>query len=583
MTKITDRDYQVYAVDSIFHYFRNNPTGNPVVAMPTGTGKSVVIARFLQKVFSQWANQKIMMVTHVKELIEQNYEKLLSLWPTAPAGIHSAGLGKKDVHQKIIFGGIGTAVNAASLFGHVDLLLIDECHLVSPNETTMYRKFINKLMAINPNLRVIGFTATKYRLGMGLITDEGGLFTDTCVDMTTIEVFNWFIAQGYLLPPIPRPTKLDIDFESLHTRGGEFIDSELQQTMDRDYITERAIREAQELGADRQSWLVFTTGVEHAIHVADAMNSMGIPTVAVHSKLTKAEREEAIRGFKTGRYRAVTNNNVLTTGFDFPAIDLIIMLRPTQSPILWVQMLGRGTRPVYTDGFDLTTTEGRLASIASSQKQNCLVLDFGKNTKRLGPINDPVLPKKKGNKKGEAPVKECPMCSTINHASVRVCIYCGYNFPIETKLNIEASTDALVKDDLPVVEEFNVEHVTYSKHEKAGKPPMVKVGYYCGYRAFYEYVCFEHNDFAGRKARQWWKRRTNIDYPNSTDEALELIDKVQTATSLRVWTNKQYPEIMDVCLDGSRFGKQEPCPVDKPVVNVIGRASDNVPDEDIPF
>ena len=135
------------------------------------------------------------------------------------------------------------------------------------------------------------------------------------------------------------------------------------------------------------------------------------------------------------------------------------------------------------------------------------------------------------------------------------------------------------------MEEFNVEHVNYTKHEKAGKPPMVKVSYYCGYRAFHEYVCFEHQDFAGRKARQWWKRRTQEDFPASTEEALDRIDKIKTATSLRVWTNKQYPEIMDVCLDGSKFGKQEPCPVDSPVVNIIGRvkATTEEFDEDIPF
>ncbi len=584
MTVITDRDYQVYAVDSVFRYFEKF-TGNPVVVMPTGTGKSIVIARFLQRVFKAWPNQKVMMVTHVKELIEQNYEKLLSAWPSAPAGINSAGLGKKDTHQRIIFGGIGTVANKAASFGHVDLLLVDECHLISPHEGTMYRKFINALMTRNPNLKVIGLSATPYRLGMGLITEEGGIFTDVCVDMTTVEAFNWFIDQGYLLPPIPKKTQLKVDLSGVHTRGGEFIESELQFAVDKDEITEKAIREAMEIGHNRQAWLVFTAGVEHACHVADMMNMMGIPTIAIHSKMTKSERDEGLRLFKKGHYRAATNNNVLTTGFDYPAIDLILMLRPTQSPVLWVQMLGRGTRPLFVDGFDLSSVEGRRSSITASPKQNCLVLDFAGNTKRLGPINDPVLPKKKGKGSGEAPVKECPVCATYNHAAARICISCGYNFPIETKLRSEASTEELVKIDLPIVEEFKVSHVTYAKHEKRDKPPMVRVTYYCGYRSFSEYVCFEHPDFAGRKATQWWRKRTQIDRPTTTEAALDIIEKVNVPTSIRVWINKQYPEIMDFCFDGSMFGKQEACPLDKPQVDVTGKIKQykDVEDEDIPF
>lgn len=585
MTIVQDRDYQTFGVDSIFTYFKEHKVGNPIVVMPTGTGKSIIIARFLQRVFSSWPNQKIMMVTHVKELIEQNYEKLLSVWPSAPAGIYSAGLGKNDIHQKIIFGGIASVANKYLSFGHVDIILVDECHLISPHENTMYRKFINGLLTRNPNLRVIGLSATPYRLGMGLITEEGGLFTDVCVDMTTVEAFNWFIDQGYLLPPIPKKTTLKLDLDGVHTRGGEYIDSELQVAVNKDEITEKAIREAMELGADRQSWLVFTSGVEHAIRVCEMMNDMGIPTVSVHSKLTKEERNEAIRGLKSGKYRAATNNNVLTTGFDHPPIDLILMLRPTQSPVLWVQMLGRGTRPCFVAGFDLTTKEGRVASINASHKQNCLVLDFAGNTKRLGPINDPVIPKKKGKGAGEAPVKECPACNTYNHAAARLCISCGYEFPLETKLRNEASTDELIKADMPIVEQFKINHITYSKHEKRDAPPMVKVAYYCGYRAFYEYICFEHTNYAGRKARMWWRQRSEIDpFPSSTAEALEIIDRVKVPTAIKVWVNKTYPEIMDFCFDGSDFGQKEPCPIDVPAVNVTGRFTkqEDIP-EDIPF
>lgn len=390
------RDYQDYAIESIFRYFEEGGEGNPVVAMPTGTGKSVVIGGFIQRAFQRYPGQRVMKLTHVKELIEQNFEKLLAIWPTAPAGIFSAGLRRRDAYCPITYAGIATAIKAVETFGHVDLLLIDECHLVSPKADTMYQAFINGLKKVNPYLKVIGFTATHYRMGQGLLIEEGGLFTDVCVDMTTLEAFNWFLAEGYLCPLVPRPTRTELDVEGVEIRQGEYNLKQLQEAVDRDEVTHAALLEALEMGHDRQHWLVFASGVEHAIHVAAMLESLGVSATCVHSKMSDGERDQRLADYKAGKYRAMVNNGILTTGFDFPAIDLIVMLRPTQSPGLWVQMLGRGTRPLYAPGFDLETTEGRLAAIINSPKRNCLVLDFAGNTRRLGPINDPVIPKRKG-------------------------------------------------------------------------------------------------------------------------------------------------------------------------------------------
>ena len=141
---IQTRDYQTAAVRSLYDYFENR-TGNPVIAMPTGTGKSVVIAEFLRSIYTAYPHQRVIVATHVKELIAQNYEKLRIVWPHAPAGIYSAGLGRRDNMQRITFAGIASISKKAALFGHIDLLIIDEAHLVSPAEETMYRGFINAL------------------------------------------------------------------------------------------------------------------------------------------------------------------------------------------------------------------------------------------------------------------------------------------------------------------------------------------------------------------------------------------------------------------------------------------------------
>lgn len=304
---------------------------------------------------------------------------------------------------------------------------------------------------------------------------------------------------------------------------------------------------------------------------------MGIPTGCVHSK--RDDRDKTIADFKAGRLRAVVNNNVLTTGFDDPEIDLIIVLRPTASPVLWVQMLGRGTRPLFVPGYDLDTIEGRLQSISASQKHDCLVLDYAGNTQRLGPINDPVIPKKKGEKTGEAPMKACPMCGTYYHVSVRICTAenlitrqpCGHEFEFKNKLEDKASDQVLIVGDVPKIQIFAVDHVTISKHTKADRPPMVKLTYYCGSKSFNEFVCVEHKDFAFRKATQWWRERGKGPMPKSTDELMSVIKSLPVATHLRVWMKKPYPEVMATDLTGTAFGKTERADYDEgPTVEVTG-------------
>lgn len=600
---IIARDYQEAAADSVFEYF-SRKSGNPVIAMPTGTGKSVVIARLLWRIYSQYPNERVMVLTHVKELIEQNHAKLMSMWPGAPAGIYSAGLGRRDVQFPITFAGIASVAKRAAHFGHVGLVIVDEAHTVSTAEKTMYDNFIKELQKVNPWIKVIGLTATPWRLGHGKITEDG-VFTDLCFDLTSEQCFTWLIQQGYLCPLIPKNTAAKLDTDGVHTRGGEFIASELAKAVDKDDKTREALREAVALAGDRWSWLLFCAGVEHSINTARILTELGIPCEAVHSDLSKTERDRILRDWKSGKLRAVANNNVLTTGIDHPALDCIVMLRPTMSTVLWVQMLGRGTRPFYASGYDLSTQQGRLDAIAASHKHNCLVLDFARNTPRLGPINDPVIPKKKGEAKGDAPVKLCQPCGTYNHASARFCMLCGQDFPVHgPKLSVTAGTQALVKglDANPIVEVLKVDTVTYGKHFKHGKPPSMKVSYFCGLRRFQDFVCFEHQEeFPARKAREWWRARAPgpqgamSPSPASTNDALLLAEHLKVPTHLRVHLNATpYPRVLATCFDGSAFGSIEPTE-DRPDVSVnttepvpkgavtLAPAEFDVSDDDIPF
>jgi DNA repair protein RadD len=598
-----DRPYQTEAVGSIWNYFYKDQ-GNPLIAMPTGTGKSVVIARFLQGVFAQYPRQRIMLLTHVKELIQQNYEKLMMIWPFAPAGIYSAGLGEKNANCPLTFAGIQSVWKKWHIFGHIDLILIDEAHLLSPNDQTMYRSFLAGLASVNPFLKVVGFTATPWRLGHGhlcdpSITSKGdeipSLFTDVCFDITGTDAFNRLIAEGYLCPLIPRRPRVELAVDGLHLRGGEFIESEMQQRFDKDEITEAALREALEIAhnENRRHWLVFASGIEHADHIGSMLDYLGVSNGVVHSK--REGRDKTIADFKRGEITADVNNNVLTTGFDSPHIDLIICLRATASSVLWVQMLGRGTRPDYAEGYNLDDIGGRLAAIQASEKQNCLVLDYARNTSRLGPINDPVVPRRKGTGGGDAPVKICDRCEVYNHASVRFCVNCGAEFVFEVKFKTEASTDDLIKGEMPITKVFDVDHISVDEHRKMGKPPGVKITYYYGYQSISEWINIEHTDWAGRKAVKVWNERAGTPLPTSTAEAINRIKELRMPTQIRVWTNrKPYPEIMAMCYDGSSFGTKDDAVPIVPEVEVRGISNSRVApptgvmtydteDDDIPF
>lgn len=535
---IVPRDYQHHAVHSVYHYF-NEHSGNPLVVMPTGTGKSVCIALLIYRMLHEYEGQRTIAVTHVKELIEQNVDKVRRLWPNAPVGICSASLRERSTRNSIVFGGIGSCYNDPAAFGHRDTLLIDEAHLVGPNETAMYTRFIDGLRKTNPFLKIIGFTATDYRMKMGRLTN-GGMFTDVAVDMATTEWIAWFIANNYMVPLITRPTQTQIDTSNVGVQNGEYNQTQLQKAADRSDVTQSAVDEAISLAHDRRKWLFFCSGVEHAHHVAEMLTLRGIPALAVHSntkdyKMSNEERDRRIMAFKRGEIRAITNNNILTTGFDDPEIDMIGDMRPTTSPGLRIQMLGRGTRP-------------------APYKKNCLVLDYSGNTVRHGPFDNPRIPGPPGSGTGDMPVKTCDNCGFFNHISARVCVVCGDPFEIANKLSFQASAQQIMSGAAPQVDWFSVQRVYYNTHQStilnaAGgtKPETLCVRYACGANQFREFIAFESEHPGARhRASQWWMQRTSKFVPATSLEAMRDAEAgwLRVPRRVRVHVNKKYPEIL---------------------------------------
>ena len=471
------REYQSRAINALYKWFSDNNDGNPCMVLPTGAGKSHVVAYICKDALQSWPETRVLVLSHVKEILEQNSEKMRQHWPGAPMGIYSASIGKRQLGEPITFAGIQSVRSKAKELGHIDLVIIDECHLVNHKDEGGYRHLLGALSAINPKLRVVGLTATPYRLGHGLITDKPALF-DALIEPVSIEEL---IFKGYLSTLRSKVTKATLDTTGVHKRGGEFIESELQAAVNTTANNQNVVREVIALAGERKAWLFFCTGVKHARDVAKVLLDCGIRTACVTGETPKKEREQLLADFKAGRLRALTNANVLTTGFDYPDIDLIAMMRPTMSASLYVQMAGRGMR-------------------VKSHTDHCLVLDFAGVVAAHGPITAVQPPKKAGEGNGEAPVKVCENCGELCAISAVICPACRHPFPISEPKKLKLRDDDIMGLD---GSEMEVQNWQWRVHtSKTSGKDMLAVTYYGGLSdpPVTEYLPVTHEGYAGSKA-----------------------------------------------------------------------------------
>lgn len=401
------RDYQEKAVRDIFDYVCNN-SGNPVVIAPTGSGKSVIIAEIIRRSLAWWPGTRVLVLTHQKELIEQDMDKLHRIAPDLDLGVYSASLGSKDASHDVTFASIQSICkNREATFNFV---IVDECHLINNDESGNYRSYLGTL-----NCKVVGFTATPYRLGQGEIVGEGTIFDHYIETIGILEMQR----RGYLCRLRSKLTLTEFNLKNVGKAMGEYKQGELDKAVNTLRNNEAVAKELAWYVANAgiKHMVVFCTSVEHAYAMKSLLCSLDVSTICVEGKMDKKAREEAIAEFTSGKAVCATNVNVLSIGFDYPEIDCIAMLRPTLSTALYVQQAGRGLR----------IAEG---------KESCLLLDFAGNVKRHGPVGNlssiPSAKKGKGGS-GVPPMKVCPECLEIVQASSRVCPTCGHEFPVHPK------------------------------------------------------------------------------------------------------------------------------------------------------
>lgn len=507
------RIYQQSAVDSAITWAKYKDTP-AIIVLPTGAGKSHVIAALAEHYYK--LGERVCILAHRKELLAQNGGKM-----SIPHGYCSASLGDKDLHLPVIVGGIQTI--ARRELQPFDKIIIDECHRVPNNdELGQYWQFI----AQNEGCRVIGLTATPYRLSGGKLKWGEIIYQAHYADLRDV---------GYLSPLVNK-LKNQPDLSAVKITAGDYNESELSSCMESPELVDSAIKHLIAYGAERKCGLVFCVSIKHSEIMLLAMLANGLSASIIHGNMSDDERDKTIELFKRGEVKYLINCMILLEGFDHPPIDLILCLRPTKSKALWEQMLGRGVR--IHDG-----------------KTDCLLLDMAGNLKEHGGMGTPYHePSRKEGKKEHGRI--CPSCEEfVQPVTAKSCNECGYVFlqeePSLVSHNLYADTESEVVRQ--PIQEYEVVAVTYGEHMNRKKGTRsIKVTYYTNYEPISEWIApWSDSGWARNKAWQFFKERGKDIYTTqekdissySADDLLFYCERLRKPIKIWVDTNEKFPRI----------------------------------------
>jgi DNA repair protein RadD len=508
------RQYQAEAAAAVHNHICTKET-NPCVVLPTGSGKSVVMANVVGKWRTEAPYVRGCILAHRKELVEQNAEKFQAAYPNEEVGIFSAGLGRKDYDSPVLFASIDSICKKAGEFQAFDFLFIDEAHRIPPSGEGKYRSFISECKKYNPQLRSVGWTATPFRMGCGPICHEDHVLQEVCYEAGITDL----IEQGYLSKLRSKNAVCQPDLKGVRRNsGGDYIVKSLADVTNRSDIVAAAVAEACRImqAEGRRSAVFFCVSVDHCKKVSEELKKHGVNAPYVTGKTCQDNRDRMVQDFKAQRLRAICCVNVLTEGFDAPHIDCIVLLRPTLSAGLFSQMVGRGLR-------------------IHPGKEDCLVLDFAGCIDEHGPID--LL----GDGQ-ETVMATCSECRESFSRAIRCCPACGWEIPkievermeaeeAERRMHGDRASKKGILSHEPEVHAVN--GVFAVRHCKPGSPDSLKISYRCGIDCgpYKEWICLDHDGFAGRKAAAWWRER--FGGQSTVNEALE---NMLTSQSILDWT-----------------------------------------------
>jgi len=503
---LTPRPYQAEAIEAVNAALRERDD-NPAIVLPTGAGKSLVMALLIHQWLQACPHFRVMVLAHRKELVEQNALELEGIDATLSVGVFAASLKRRETLKPVTFASIDSVAKRAEDFPPQDVLLIDESHRIPVRGEGKYRKFIADMLARNPNMRIVGLTATAYRMGTGAICHRDHILNHVCYEANVGDL----IRDGYLSNiRTVEGEHSALDLAGVKKTAGEFNLKDLATRVDKADVVAQAVKDmVQKVRNDkRKSTIVFCIDIEHCDHVAQELRRYGIQAGIVTGKTANVERERLVEDFKAGRIQYLLSVNVFFEGFNAKRTDCVAMLRPTQSKGLWVQAIGRGLR-LHED------------------KQDCLVLDYGDNIMRHGPIDL--------DDSGDIKLATCGNCENVFSRAVKKCPSCGTEIPPvqremfaaeaerEKKMH-EAKAHAGMLLNKP--RWMDVNGVTLRPHKKAGKPPSLFVEFHCGMTLVKHWMTLDYGDYCDIKGRKWLSDRSLPIY-DSTADMLERCDGTQ--------------------------------------------------------
>ncbi len=481
------RPYQQAALNALYAHICEKKT-NPVIAIPTGGGKSALIAWAIRKWKEECPWFRCVILQHRKELIEQNVSEAKAIYPECDVGVYSAALTMRDCDNSILFASIDSIYKWSGKFSPWDVIMVDEAHRIPFNGEGRYRTFIKGSKRFNPDLRVIGWTATPFRMAGGQICHKDHIFNEICYEAKITDLIN----DGYLCKLRSKVGEAQPELKGVKSNHrGDYILASLAKVTNHDALISRAVAEAVRIieTENRRSVVFFCVDIEHCQKVSHELRKHGINAPFVTSMTKYDERNRISIAFRAGRLRAICNVNVYTEGFNAPNIDCIVLLRPTLSPGLFSQMVGRGSR----------TCDG---------KSDCLILDFAGCIEEHGPVD--LL--------GGVPVvaATCQNCRESFSRAIKRCPTCGWEIPkleIEQlkikerhrRLHGDKASKKSILSSMP--ETYKVDEVTLRRHRKKENPDSIAVQYRCGVATFKEWICLDHEGFARKKALEWCGKR----------------------------------------------------------------------------
>jgi DNA repair protein RadD len=485
-----------------------------LIAAATGAGKTIVFCLLIKTLLTNWPQIKIGILAHRRELIMQAQDKLLKTWPDAPIGIACGSTGEViDIDKPVVIGSIQTLARRVEETSPFDLIIVDEAHRIPPiNKKSQYQGWLAAMRRFNPEVRIVGVTATPFRLGHGYIygavkrPDNDNLFPSLNYRIGISDLQR----QGYLCEYRAKEAKnISSDLSKVKV-SGDFAIGELGEVMSRKEHVGSAVSAVEKYAVGRRRIVVFCVTIDHAQRVVDAFREAGHIAAAVHSDMPMKQRDMTLAEFEAGRIRILANVGVLTEGWDSPAVDCIVMCRPTKSAALYVQMVGRGLRP-------------------HPDKDDVLILDLANNCREHGDPDKPRIPIPGRAGKADAILKVCPKCFELIPVGAKECRECGYAYPVEVVQqngSVEMANVAWCKTPAPTV--VSVVEAAFNEYVSKAGNRMMRLGLTCqASHSINPIWCNEFLDFDGNnewamgKARRLWASLVGTDPPASVDEAVE--------------------------------------------------------------